>query len=185
MFADTAQFVSHRLAASRVAARNDPRTPVPDVTFDDYLRLELGGKVVELYYPGRAHSDNDIVLVYPARRIAFTTDVIPVRALPAMRFGYPAEYVTYLRWIEDNLDFDVLVAGHSPLGTMATVRELRGFIEDLGAAVRTARAGGLEDNSTAMVDAVRAELEPRYGTWEGFQRLAGGVEAVIRSEGGG
>ena len=37
------------------------------------MTLELGGKTVELYYPGRAHSDNDLILVYPARRVAFVS----------------------------------------------------------------------------------------------------------------
>src|SRR3954451_750329 len=71
VFADTAQFVSQQLAAPRIAARADPRSPVPTITFDDHLTLTLGGKTVDLYYPGRAHSDNDLILVYPARRVAF------------------------------------------------------------------------------------------------------------------
>src|SRR6476620_10621408 len=33
VFADTAQFVSQRLAAPRIAARGDPRAPVPTILF--------------------------------------------------------------------------------------------------------------------------------------------------------
>src|SRR4051794_35043005 len=91
VFADTAQFVAQRNAASRIADRNDPRAPVPTVLFDDHMTLNLGGSSVELYYIGRAHSDNDLILVYPARRIAFVADVIEPQGLPPMGQSNPEE----------------------------------------------------------------------------------------------
>jgi glyoxylase-like metal-dependent hydrolase (beta-lactamase superfamily II) len=183
VFADTAQFVSQQLAAPRIAARGDPRTPVPTITFDDHLTLTLGGKTIELYYPGRAHSDNDLVLVYPAGRVAFVADVIAAETLPPMG-GNPADYIAYLRWIEDNLDFDLLVAGHGALGSMDTVRELRTYLEELVAAVRAAQAQAVADDATDVAAAVRAALAPRYGAWEHFDRLDRNVAAVLRSQPG-
>jgi glyoxylase-like metal-dependent hydrolase (beta-lactamase superfamily II) len=183
VFADTAQFVSQRLAAPRIAARADPRTPVPTITFDDQLTLTLGGQTVDLYYPGRAHSDNDLVLVYPARRVAFVADVIAAETLPPLG-GNPADYIAYLRWIEDHLDFDVLVAGHGAVGSMDTVRELRMYLEDLVAAVRAAQTQAVADDATDVATAVRAALAPRYGAWEHFDRLDRNVAAVLRSQPG-
>jgi glyoxylase-like metal-dependent hydrolase (beta-lactamase superfamily II) len=181
VFADTAQFVSQRLAAARIAARADPRAPVPTILFDDHLTLELGGKTVELYYIGPAHSDNDLILVYPARRIAFVADVIEPEGLPPMGQSNPEEYLAAMRWIENNVDFDVLVGGHGPLGSMDSVHQLRAYIEDLMAAIRAAEARGVTGNSSEMVAAVRAALAPRYGAWDGFdRRLGGNVAAVIR-----
>lgn len=187
VFADTAQFVSQRLAAPRIAARDDPRTPVPTITFDDRLTLTLGGKTVELYYPGRAHSDNDLVLVYPARRAAFVADVIAAETLPPMGVPgiSPDEYVAYLRWIENNLDFDVLVAGHGAIGSMDTVRQMRGYLKELIAAVRGARDQALADDSVDVAATVRAALAPRYGRWAHFERLGRNVEMVLRSLTGG
>jgi glyoxylase-like metal-dependent hydrolase (beta-lactamase superfamily II) len=186
VFADTAQFVSQRLAAPRVAARGDPRAPVPTILFDEHLTLELGGTTVELYYIGPAHSDNDLILVYPARRLAFVTDVIEPEGLPPMGQSNPDQYLAAMRWIENNVDFDVLVAGHGPLGNMDTVRQLRGYIEDLMAAIRAAQARGVIDTSSEMVAEVRAALAPRYGAWDGFdRRLGGNVAAVIRIWSGG
>jgi glyoxylase-like metal-dependent hydrolase (beta-lactamase superfamily II) len=181
VFADTAQFVSQRLAAPRIAARGDPRAPVPTILFDDRLTLELGGTTVELYYIGPAHSDNDLILVYPARRLAFVADVIEPEGLPPMGQSNPDEYLAAMRWIENNLDFDVLVAGHGPLWSMDTVHQLRAYIEDLMAAIRAAQARGVLDTSGEMMAEVRAALAPRYGTWDGFdRRLGGNVAAVIR-----
>jgi len=72
--------------------------------------------------------------------------------------------------VEDNLDFDTLVPGHPPAtGTRAEVGEVRGYLEALIASVQAAQAAGLADGSPQMVDAVRADLEPTYGTWANFQ----------------
>jgi hypothetical protein len=127
------------------------------------------------------------VLVYPARRLAFVADVIDPRSLPPMGgpTTSPAEYVAYMRWIESNLDFDLLVAGHGPLGSMDTVRETRAFVEDLIAAVRAAQAAGLADDSDEMHAAVRAALTPRYGDWRGFNRLPRIIPVVLQSLAGG
>jgi glyoxylase-like metal-dependent hydrolase (beta-lactamase superfamily II) len=187
VFADTAQFVSQRQAAPRIAARNDARTPTPTITFDEHMTLTLGGKTVELYWPGPAHSDNDLVLVYPARRVAFVADSIAAQTLPPMGSPVitPNDYVAYLRWIENNLDFDVLVAGHAAVGSMDTVREMRTYIEDLIAAVQAAQAQAQADDSVDVADTVRAALTPRYGTWEHFERLDRNVAAVLRGLSGG
>jgi hypothetical protein len=68
---------------------------------------------------------------------------------------------------------------------MDTVRELRTYLEDLIAAVRTARAQAIADDSTDVVEAVRAALAPRYSGWEHFDRLDRNVAAVLRSLTGG
>ena len=59
--------------------------------------------------------------------------------------------------------------------------EVRQHYLDLMAAICAARASGLEDNSEAMLAAVRAELAPRYGTWQNFPAgLAANISGVLR-----
>ena len=184
VFADTATFISHRNAVEKLAALADPRTPVPEIAFTDQLTIELGGKTIELYYTGRNHSDNSIVLLYPERRLLFAVDFIPVDRLPYQNLGdsYPEEWIESLRWIEENLDFDTLVPGHPPLpGTKADVTEMRNYLEDLMTAVRGAQDQGLADNSPEMIEAVRAELEPTYGSWGMFAEwLPLNIEGLLR-----
>jgi glyoxylase-like metal-dependent hydrolase (beta-lactamase superfamily II) len=184
VFAETVTFIAHRNAVEKLAALADPRTPVPEIAFTDQLTIELGGKAIELYYTGRNHSDNSIVLLYPERRLLFAVDFIPVDRLPYQNLGdsYPEEWIASLRWIEENLDFDILVPGHPPLpGTKADVTEMRNYLEDLIAAVRAAQDQGLADNSPEMVEAVRTELEPTYGSWGMFAEwLPLNIEGLLR-----
>jgi glyoxylase-like metal-dependent hydrolase (beta-lactamase superfamily II) len=184
VFADTATFISHQNAVEKIAALNDPRTPTPEIAFNDRLTIDLGGKTIELYYTGRNHSDSSIVLLYPERRILFAVDFIPVHSLlfQDLPDAYPEEWVQSLRWIDENLDFDTLIPGHPPLpGTKENVSEVRQYLEDLMASVRAAQEQGLADNSPEMVEAVRADLEPAYGDWGMFEEwLPLNIEGLLR-----
>ncbi|HLL51569.1 MAG TPA: MBL fold metallo-hydrolase [Thermomicrobiales bacterium] len=184
VFADTATFISHRNAVEKLAALDDPRTPVPQIAFNDQLVIELGGTTIELYYTGRNHSDNSIVLLHPERRLLFAVDFIPVNTLPYQNLpdAYPEEWIESLRWIDENLDFDTLVPGHPPVpGTKENVSGVRQYLEDLMTAVRAAQEQGLADNSPEMVDAVRMELEPAYGSWGIFAEwLPLNIEGLTR-----
>ncbi len=64
VFADTAMVIAHENAKATIIGEKRP-TAVPDVTFSDRMTIELGGKVVELIYVGRSHSDNLIVMHFP------------------------------------------------------------------------------------------------------------------------
>ena len=186
VFADTATFVSHRNAAPKIAALNDPRTPVPTIAFDDFLSIELGGATIELHYVGRNHSDNSVVLLYPARRVAFAVDFIPVNSVPFRNLpdAYPQEWIESLRRVEQDLDFDTLVIGHPPaVGTKENVGQVRQYLEALIASVRAAQDRGLAANSPEMVEAVRADLEPKYGAWTNFAEwLPLNIEGLLRAQ---
>jgi glyoxylase-like metal-dependent hydrolase (beta-lactamase superfamily II) len=184
VFADTATFVSHKNAVAKIAALGDPNTPAPTLAFDSSLSIELGGTTIELWYTGRNHSDNMIVLFNPAQRLLFAVDFIPVDSLAFQDLpdAYPEEWIDSLTWVDENLDFDTLVIGHPPVsGTKADVAEFRGYLEALISAVQAAQAAGLADNSPEMVEAVRAELEPEYGDWANFEEwLPLNIEGLLR-----
>ena len=184
VFADTATFVSHENAVEKIAALDDPKTPVPQIAFNDRLTLELGGTTIELYYTGRNHSDNSIVLLHPEQRILFAVDFIPVDSLPFQDLpdAYPDEWIASLQWVEDTLDFDTLVIGHPPVsGTKDDGSQARTYLEDLIASVRAAQEAGLADNSAEMTDAVRGDLEADYGDLANFDEwLPLNIEGLIR-----
>ena len=191
VFADTARFVSHRNAAPKIAAANDPSSPVPDLTFDDRLTLELGGKTVELYAAELSPRDDYFILHYPAGKVVMTVDFVQPKNVPFRTMvGHPDWTVRRLDWIHANLDFDVLVSGHaSPqiTGTRQDVLEARGYLLDLSDAIAAAQAKGYADNSPEMHAAVREALTPKYGTWRRFDEfLALNVEGMNRwrAEGG-
>lgn len=169
VFADTAVVVAHENAKVDIVEEKRP-TAVPQLTFSDRMTLELGGKVVELSYVGRNHSDNSIVMRFPAERVLFAVDFIPVKAV-AFR-DLPDSYIP--DWIEslkrvEAMDFDVLAPGHGPLGSKDDVRAFRGYMEDLYAAVVAASRAGksVED----MKQSIRLDKYKDWARYEEFLPL--------------
>lgn len=183
VFSATATFVSHRDAVAPIAALDASRTPVPQLSFTEEMTIELGGTTIELYYTGRNHFDSSIVLLHPAQRVAYAVDFVPVDPLPFQTLpdAYPTEWIASLRWIDEYLDLDSLVAGHPPaIGTTENVGEVQAYLKDLTAAITAAQATVLADNSPEMVEVVCGKLEADYGAWTNFDEwLPLNIEGVL------
>lgn len=131
VFADAALVVAHENAKEVILGEKRP-TAVPNITFSDRMTLELGGKQVELIYVGKNHSNNSIVMRFPAERVLFAVDFIPVESLPFRDFSdaYIEDWIGSLKRVEA-LDFDILAPGHGSLGRKEDVRMLRSYMEEL------------------------------------------------------
>ena len=142
VFADTATVIAHDKAREAIVGENRP-TAVPEVTFSESLTIELGGKTVELIYPGRSHSNNLIVMHFPEERAAFTVDFISVERLPYrdLSDSYFPDWIEAIKRVEA-LDFDILIPGHGPMGTKQDAADHRAYLEDLHDAVLSAARAG-------------------------------------------
>jgi glyoxylase-like metal-dependent hydrolase (beta-lactamase superfamily II) len=184
VFADTARFVGHRNTVEPIKAAKDATTPPPDVVFDKQTSLELGGRRVDLYPADLSATDDYIVVHDPTARVAMFVDLVQARNVPFRTLlGHPDRIVDRLKWLEDALDFDVIVSGHATpqmSGTKQDVAEQRRYFGDLTDAIATARAAGLPDGSPAMTTLVRSILQPKYGAWRRFDEfLSLNIEGMI------
>lgn len=176
VFADTAIVVAHEGTKAVILKERRP-TAVPDLTFDDRMSIELGGKKVELAYLGKNHSDNSIVMQFPDEKVLFAVDFIPVKSLPFRDF--PDAYID--EWIEslkkaENLDFDVLAPGHGILGRKDDVRSVRNYIEELQQQVRPLLAQGITSDEIKQ----RVKME-KYSNWGNYQEyLPLNIDGMIR-----
>ncbi len=187
VFRDTATFLSHRNAAPKIAAANDPTSPVPDVTFAGGTTLELGGKTLILQSTDLSPTDDYFLVWYPAQKVLMMVDQVRVKTLAFgdLQAASPERMAEHLQYVADNFDFEVLLWGHGagPIltGTKQDLLDHRQYYLDLMDAVRTARAAGHADNSEAMVAAVRTALAPKYSTWGNFPGgLTANVAGVVR-----
>ena len=149
----------------------------PDIVYSDRMRIELGGKVVELLHPGLNHADDATVMHFPAERVVFATEFLSdalvtdeIRALPSACGpfdGSPlAEWIRSYRSVEA-LDFDVLAGGHGgALFDKADVTATREYFEDLVAGVSAGMAEG------KSLEELKETLEfPAYAGWVNYERL--------------
>ena len=162
--ADGAIVVAHEKAKRTILGEKRP-TAVPHITFKKQMTLELGGKTVELRYLGKNHSDNMIVMRFPAERTLFAVDFIPVKTVAFKDFpdAYLPEWIRSLARVE-TMDFDILAPGHGPLGTKADVTAFRGYMSDLTEQVlEQARMGKSLEETKAAVDL------SKYSSWGQFE----------------
>lgn len=166
VFADTAVIVAHERAKQVILAEKRP-TAVPQVTFRERMTLELGGTTVELIHVGRNHSDNSIVMRFPAERVLFAVDFIPVRSVGFRDFpdAYLDDWIESLKRVE-LLEFDILAPGHGALGDKSSVRAYRGYMEDLREAVTT-----LAREGKSLEEIKQTVKLPQYEAWANYDRM--------------
>lgn len=176
VFADTALVVAHENAKEVILGEKRP-TAIPNITFSDRTTLELGGKQVELIYVGRNHSNNSIVMRFPAERVLFAVDFIPVESLPFRDFSdaYIEDWIGSLKRVEA-LDFDILAPGHGSLGRKEHLRMLRSYMEELRDEVlKYARQGKSLDEIKQLV---KMEKYSGWGQYKNYLPL--NIEGMYR-----
>ena len=176
VFADTAVIVAHENAKAQIAGEKRA-TALPQVTFSDQMRIELGGTVVELTYVGKNHSNNSIVMRFPRERMLFAVDFIPVKQLAWREFldGYMPDWIDSLRRVEA-MDFDILAPGHGPMGGKADVVAFREYLTDLYTGVLE----GVRAGKTA--ETLKAELIlEKYKSWANYEQWRPlNIEGMVR-----
>ena len=125
------QAMNVQAIASEQARENmvDGKQPgLPTVVFDHHAHVYLGGKNVELYHFGRAHTNGDVVVLFPAQRTLAAGDMFTFGDATPELIDYPGggsakEWTSTLDSVLQ-LDFDSVVPGH---GVVTTKQEMRKF----------------------------------------------------------
>lgn len=115
----------------------------PTVTFQNEMRIDLGGRIVELKHLGRGNTGGDVVAWLPAERILVAGDLVD-HPVPYAFGGYPGEWTTTLDRLVA-LQPAVVVPGHGdPLQGTAHIERVAELIRSLRGQVDAllARHGG-------------------------------------------
>jgi glyoxylase-like metal-dependent hydrolase (beta-lactamase superfamily II) len=141
LFGD-ATVIGHAEVARTLRRRNDPRRPVPDVTFESRLSVEAAGQQLVLEYPGPNHEPGNSFIHLAGLGILVLVDVIVPGWVPFQRLGVATDVPGFLQAHDRALgyDFDILMAGHlTRLGSREDVVVQREYVLDVKAACNRAR----------------------------------------------
>lgn len=69
-----ARFVAQQGCAANHAENPNPAVVLPDITFDDYYKISLGGKSLEMFYFGPSHDNCLVVMVINPGNLLFMVD---------------------------------------------------------------------------------------------------------------
>ena len=85
-FAAVTQILAHENTSKTMARMElyagSNAASVPNVTFTDRYSLLEDLDRIDLYYFGPAHTDGDIIVVFPAKGVAYLGDLFPSKATP-------------------------------------------------------------------------------------------------------
>jgi glyoxylase-like metal-dependent hydrolase (beta-lactamase superfamily II) len=115
----------------------------PERTFEDRATVELGGRIVELRYHGRAHTDGDITVLVPDANVLFAGDLLEAGAAPSFGDSFPLEWPDTVAKVVP-LAAGVVVPGHGALGDRAFVEDQLAAFRRLAELARAVHQGSLD-----------------------------------------
>ncbi|MEE8544397.1 MAG: MBL fold metallo-hydrolase [Alphaproteobacteria bacterium] len=160
-FPAATRIIAHRATALRMrdfehekrllltAVDNDPtvfadvRLRLPDLVFDDYLRIDLGGRVVELHHFGPGNTPGDTVVYVAAAKVAWTGNlVVGAGTIPPLFEGGVARYLETIARFAGSLQTDIIIPGHGAPATGAILGRYLAYLNELLRSVRAAAGDG-------------------------------------------
>lgn len=191
-FPATARIVAHenaRAVMDRSEALRDAAGGLPGITFRDTLTLLDGENRVELYHFGAAHTNGDVVVVFPEKGVAHVGDLVNPGAAPiidAANGGSGVAYPETLAKLAAGVaGVDTVIAGHGDLPpvpgvhgmlqtmTWADVEEYAAFTRDFLGAVQAAMEAGMD----AAEAAATLRLPERYAHF-GMEQAEANVRII-------
>ena len=164
------------LAMIVIEAEQEKRaiTP-PNLAFDRTVEIKLGKYHLKLIHPGPAHTDGDLYIYIPKWRIIITGGMVFNHVIPFLGDGYIESWIHALREMED-LDAEVIVPGHGPVGGKPLVTQMKHYLMELRRFVIDA----LDDrkNLPETMAIVKQKLTVKYSGWDHFERID---ENIVRA----
>ena len=120
----TIQLVNSLPASERTRFRT------ADLTFQQRITIHLDPYVVEIYFPGKAHTSGDALVYFPEQKAVAMGDLFLNRSSPAMDQGSVKSWIEALDAVL-KLPVEHIVPGHFELATKVEVTRFRNYLNDL------------------------------------------------------
>ena len=170
------EVIAHENFPAHVEA-GDVDTAMPTMTVGDSHNMDIGGKTFEMTYLGEGHGDDLIVTIVRPENVAFVVDVVSPKRLPWRDFPRTDidGMIEQIKVVE-SLDFDILLPGHSVIGTKEDATNTRLYIEHLMSEVKAALDAGQSE-----ADILASDITDDYKDWSGYEQLRDlNVQGMIR-----
>ena len=157
----SATIIAHKNARATMVAGQLPG--LPEVTFTDEIAVNLGAKQVVAYYFGRAHTNGDAWVYFPALKVLASGDAFNnglgtggtggTYGL-AVNHQTGGSIVDMTKTLDEvlKLDFDVVIPGHGPLAQRPQFVKWRTEVEAVRNRIRQmVRDGKSKDDLSKML----------------------------------
>jgi glyoxylase-like metal-dependent hydrolase (beta-lactamase superfamily II) len=123
-----------------------PEIALPKQTYRDTMTLRLGGRSAELRHHADTHTDGDTAIWLADANILIAGDLAFFGRYPNIDFLYGGSIDGAIRGADELLETvnpdTVIVPGHGPAGTTATLREYRAMLAEARERIAKLKAAG-------------------------------------------
>jgi glyoxylase-like metal-dependent hydrolase (beta-lactamase superfamily II) len=144
----------------------DIRLTLPETVYAGQMTLYQGERAIELLYMGPAHTPDDTLVYLPKEKVLFAGDVAFHYVVPGPFDCHVSGWIRVADRIAD-MDVDVIVPGHGPIGTKKELREMRDYL----ALVRREARKSFRAGEPAEEAARNLKVGGYYTQWSTPQRL--------------
>lgn len=144
---------------------------LPGVTFTaGMIELTAGGRPLQLLHYGTGHTSGDVLAYLPQERVLFTGDLAFFYVTPLAHEGHIGNWISIGERVLREVDADVLVPGHGPVGTRRDLEVALGYLRLVHEGARKAfDAGASEREAVASIDL------GEYAEWTEAERIVPNV----------
>ena len=149
-----AEIIASEQARYRMVDDNLPG--LPNFTLEEYARIHVGGKVVEMYYFGAAHTDGDVVVYFPEYRTLAAGDMFTYGDATPQLIDYRGggNATAWTKTLDGvlQLGFETVIPGHGEITTKVEMQNFRESTVRLRTRVREmSRQGSSREEIAAML----------------------------------
>ena len=155
---------------------DDIEPTAPNRTFSDTESITVGGRRIELYEVGPAHTAGDLLAWLPDASVVFTGDILFIHGTPIIWAGPVANWITACDRIVD-LSPAVIVPGHGPLTDAEGVRAVRDYLRFIDDGTRVRHEAGMAPLDAALDLDAEVDNTP-YGVWGDRERIIVNVQTL-------
>jgi cyclase len=147
---------------------------LPSLTYEDALTLRYGDVEAQLLYYGPAHTFGDTLIYFPQSKVLFAGDVAFFYSMPLAASGKIGGWLKVIDRVKD-LDIDLIVPGHGPVGGKQELEDEREYFEFVMAQARDCFQRGLTQEQAAK------EIDPGlYADWPESERMTANILVAYR-----
>jgi glyoxylase-like metal-dependent hydrolase (beta-lactamase superfamily II) len=112
--------------------KNHISVKLPDITFSDSMKLDLGDTTFEMFYFGKFHSKSDIVIYVPEIHMIFIGDLFSKYGRPSISDSSTTDVVKCMQainWIENRMNnLEKVIEGH---GQILSIDDIKNFTNNI------------------------------------------------------